>query len=62
MLAACLYQMVVNNLQAIHRDRRAVTAVEYAIIALIIALAIVGGVSRMGSEVATPFNQVASEL
>ncbi len=62
MLAARLYQMVVHGLQLVLRDRRAVTSVEYAVIALIIVLAVVGGISRIGSEVATPFNQVASEL
>lgn len=43
-------------------DDRAVTSIEYAVIALIIVIAIVGGISSIGGEVAVPFNQVASEL
>ena len=61
-MLAALRKMVVNSLPAVLRDRRAVTAVEYALIALIIVLAIVGGVRLIGGEVATSFNQVASEL
>ncbi len=61
-MVAALYQMVVNSLQVVLRDRRAVTSVEYAIIALIIVMAIVGGVRLIGIEAAIPFNQVASEL
>lgn len=62
MLAVRLYWMTMGKLQLLLGDRRAVTSVEYAVIALIIVLAIVGGLSRIGTEVAAPFNQVASEL
>jgi Flp pilus assembly pilin Flp len=62
MRTAGLYQMMGNSLRAVLRDRQAVTSVEYALIALLIVLAIVGGISRIGTEVAVPFNQVASEL
>jgi Flp pilus assembly pilin Flp len=44
------------------RDRRAVTSVEYVIIALIITTAIVGGLSRIGGYLGTDFNNVSSEL
>lgn len=62
MLAISAYYLVANQLRLVLKDRRAVTSVEYAIIALIIVLAIVGGISRISPEVAVPFNQVASEL
>ncbi len=62
MLAANLCHMAVSGLSLMLRDRRAVTSVEYAVIALIIVLAVVGGVTSIGTEVAAPFNQVASEL
>jgi len=44
------------------RDRRAVTSIEYAIIAIIITVAIFGGLSVIGSSVATVFNHVNVEL
>jgi pilus assembly protein Flp/PilA len=47
---------------ALLRDRRAVTAVEYALIAGIIVLAIVGGVTAVGKHLTGGFNTVASEL
>jgi Flp pilus assembly pilin Flp len=48
--------------QGFWRDRRAVTSVEYVIIALIIAVAIMGGLSRIGGYLGTDFNNVSSEL
>lgn len=44
------------------RDRRAVTSVEYALIALLIVLAIVGSVAKIGPELSVSFNSVASAL
>ncbi len=46
----------------IWRDRRAVTSIEYVIIALIIAVAIMGGLSKVGGYLGTDFNNVSSEL
>lgn len=44
------------------RDRRAVTSIEYVIIALIIATAIVGGLSTIGGHLSNDFNNVSTEL
>jgi pilus assembly protein Flp/PilA len=43
-------------------DRRAVTAIEYALIAALIAVVIIGGVSAIGTRASATFNSVASEL
>lgn len=43
-------------------DRRAVTSIEYVIIALIIATAIVGGLSTIGGYLSNDFNNVSTEL
>jgi pilus assembly protein Flp/PilA len=43
-------------------DRRAVTAIEYALIAALIAVVIIGAVTTLGSKVSTTFNNVAGEL
>jgi pilus assembly protein Flp/PilA len=43
-------------------DRRAVTAIEYALIAALIAVVIVGSATSLGGKVASTFNKVSSEL
>ena len=48
--------------QGFWRDHRAVTSIEYVIIAIIIALAILGGLSRVGGYLSTDFNNVSTDL
>jgi pilus assembly protein Flp/PilA len=43
-------------------DRRAVTAIEYALIAALIAVVIIGAVTTLGKNVSNTFNSVANEL
>jgi pilus assembly protein Flp/PilA len=43
-------------------DRRAVTAIEYALIAALIAVVIIGAVTNLGKSVSNTFNRVSSEL
>ena len=43
-------------------DKRAVTAIEYALIAALIAVVIIGAVTTLGKNVSSTFNTVASEL
>jgi pilus assembly protein Flp/PilA len=43
-------------------DKRAVTAIEYALIAALIAVVIIGAVSQLGTNLTGTFNKVASEL
>ncbi len=43
-------------------DRRAVTAVEYAIIAGVLAAVIVASVTAIGPELSNTFNKVATPL
>jgi pilus assembly protein Flp/PilA len=42
--------------------RRAVTAIEYALIAALIAVVIIGAVTLVGSNIAGEFSTVASNL
>jgi pilus assembly protein Flp/PilA len=44
------------------KDRRAVTAIEYALIAALIAVVIIGGVAKIGTRASTTFNTIATEL
>ena len=50
------------SLQKFSADRRAVTAIEYALIAALIAVVIIGAVTNLGTGVSSTFNNVASEL
>jgi|GEM_PF-3229708 pilus assembly protein Flp/PilA len=49
-------------LERLFRDRRAVTSIEYVIIALLIIFAIFGGLSKIGPQLTSSFNHVSSEL
>ena len=50
------------KLAQLNVDKRAVTAIEYALIAALIAVVIVGAATQLGSKVSSTFNNVASEL
>ncbi len=57
--------MLTNYVMAMLRlklDKRAVTAIEYALIAALIFLVIIGAVSNAGKSLSSGFNKVASEL
>ncbi|MBV8683448.1 MAG: Flp family type IVb pilin [Caulobacteraceae bacterium] len=47
---------------AIYNDRKGVTAVEYGLIAGLIAVAIIGAISLVGTDLGLLFNKVASNL
>ena len=53
---------VVSVVRALKADNKAVTAIEYALIAALIAVVIIGAVSALGTGVGNTFNSVASEL
>ena len=49
-------------LSLLSTDKRAVTAIEYALIAALIAVVIVGAATTLGGQVSSTFNNVSSEL
>jgi pilus assembly protein Flp/PilA len=57
--------MLVNYIRtalALKMDKKAVTAIEYALIAALIAVVIITAVSTLGTNISSTFNKVASEL
>jgi len=44
------------------QDRRAVTAIEYALIAALIAVIIISALTTLGKSVGVTFNRISSEL
>ncbi len=53
---------VIRNLKTLRRDRRGVTALEYGLIAALIAVIIIGSVSAVGASMATEFTTVSSAV
>lgn len=50
------------KLAQLNVDKRAVTAIEYALIAALIAVVIIGAVTTLGKNVSSTFNSVSTEL
>ncbi len=51
-----------RNLMALKMDKRAVTAIEYALIAALIAVAIIAALSLLANNISSTFNYVGSKL
>ena len=43
-------------------DERAVTALEYALIAALIGVAIIGGAQNLGANISSTFNKVSTSI
>jgi pilus assembly protein Flp/PilA len=54
--------MFINNLRALVRDGRGVTAMEYGLIAGLVAVVIIGSVTTLGTSLSTTFATVAGAL
>ncbi len=61
-LRECLRALRHGGWYAVFRDRRAVTSVEYGMIALIIILGVIVGSNKIGVQLSYTFNNVSSEL
>lgn len=53
---------LINNIVSFGRDEEGVTAIEYGLIAALIALAIIGGATLVGTNLNALFNSVATIL
>lgn len=53
---------MLTMVRAMLGDNRGVTALEYALIAALVAVVIIGGVSLLGSNVSKVFSTVASTI
>jgi pilus assembly protein Flp/PilA len=51
-----------SNLRALMTDERGVTALEYGLIAGLIAVVIVGSVTALGTQLATTFSTITTAL
>lgn len=62
MLVTYMRSALALKLHQLNIDKRAVTAIEYALIAALIAVVIITAVTSIGSNAKTTFNTVAAEL
>jgi pilus assembly protein Flp/PilA len=62
MLANYLRTALAVKMNELKIDKRAVTAIEYALIAALIAVVIIAAVSTLGRGVSNTFTTVAGEL
>jgi pilus assembly protein Flp/PilA len=51
-----------NRFSKLFKDTKAATAIEYGLIAALIAVAMVGAVTSVGGKVGTTFNNVGSKM
>jgi pilus assembly protein Flp/PilA len=55
-------KQAMKNLMALRSDRRAVTALEYGLIAALIAVVVIGSITALGGSINTAFSKVASSI
>ena len=53
---------VLQSVKALANNERGATAIEYALIAALIAVAIIGAVTLVGGDVTSTFNSISSSL
>lgn len=51
-----------NTLMRLKRDEKGVTALEYGLIAALIAVVIIGSVTTLGSRLSTTFTNIGTQL
>ena len=56
--ATCFAQ----SIAAVAKDRRGVTAMEYGLIAALVAVVIIGSVTSVGNQLVIKFNEIATAL
>ena len=54
--------MFINNLRSLISDERGVTAMEYGLIAGLVAVVIIGSVTTLGTSLSSTFAAVAAAL
>jgi pilus assembly protein Flp/PilA len=57
-----MLSMMIPLIRNLRADKRAVTALEYGLIASLIAVVIMGAVTTLGTNLATKFNDIATAI
>jgi pilus assembly protein Flp/PilA len=61
-LSVTHFNILVSKIVSLRNDRRAVTALEYGLIASLIAVAIITSVTLVGTNMAAEFTSIAGKL
>ncbi len=61
-MATKIPTVIGSKLLALRADRKAVTAIEYALIAALLAVVIIGALATLGTNITSTFGIVSSEL
>jgi pilus assembly protein Flp/PilA len=51
-----------THLIRLRKDRRGVTAIEYALIASLVAIVLIGALTSLGTDIATGFNLIGTTI
>ncbi|MHC4221962.1 MAG: Flp family type IVb pilin [Planctomycetota bacterium] len=57
-----MYTYALTWLKSFTKDEEGVTAIEYGLIAALIAVVIIAAISLVGNELSTTFNTIATQL
>jgi pilus assembly protein Flp/PilA len=57
-----MFMTLIQLIQNLRADKKAVTALEYGLIASLIAVAIIAAVTTLGSNIGTTFNTISNKL
>jgi pilus assembly protein Flp/PilA len=57
-----MFANLLSLIQTLRHDKRAVTALEYGLIAALIAVVIITGVTSLGTSLSSTFNTVATKI
>jgi pilus assembly protein Flp/PilA len=57
-----MFTTLISLIQNLRTDKRGVTALEYGLIASLVAVVIIGAVTLLGSNLSTTFNHIATTL
>ncbi len=53
---------IITTVRAALNDRKGITALEYGLLASLIVVGIIAGITLIGTKLATTFNTIASSL
>jgi len=57
-----MFTTLMHLIQTLRSDKRAVTALEYGLIASLVAVVIIGAVQLLGTNLSLTFNHIATTL
>ena len=57
-----MFDLIVTAINQLRTDKKGVTAIEYALIATFLAIAIIAAITALGTKISAQFGTIASAL